>query len=160
MRLPEPLVHSVTAVETACEYFSLTGPSVTDDGLTQLSADVDEVVTVGETVGDGETEGLTVPAGVTVPVGEGVEVVLFGTMVKTNSALRCVTASTAWMTCCPIVQDGLTVTVTLKVPSPLAERLLPDNVWVNTCEAAALKLCNALAFNVRAVRIPGGYVST
>ena len=62
MTLPVPVVHNVTVCETAWEEFALTGPSVIDDGLTQLKAPVDAVAegeTVGLRVGDGARGNVT-----------------------------------------------------------------------------------------------------
>ena len=91
MTLPVPVVHNATEVETGCAKLSLTGPSVTDDGLTQCNAavPVGEGVTVGLSGGDGVT------VGVPVLVGEGVGVAPPETTVKVNCAPRCVMASLA-----------------------------------------------------------------
>lgn len=90
MTLPVPAVHKVTVCETAWEEFALTGPSVIDDGLTQLKAPVDAVA-------EGETVGLRVGDGVSVAVAVevGVGVAPLETIEKVSCAPRWVMASLA-----------------------------------------------------------------
>src|SRR5579883_3167336 len=72
--VPEPLVQSVTLPPSVCELNSLTGPSASLPGLTQLSvgAGVGGVVGVGVGVGVGVAVGVDVGVSVGVGVGVGV----------------------------------------------------------------------------------------
>lgn len=130
-RVPLPLAQRATCDVTAWAKFSVTGPSVTDEGLTQLNVDCDDdAVVVGDSVGItvGDAPGMEV--GVVVGVLPGVGVVVFVVvgdgdangerMVNDRLALRCVNVSVAVMVCCPGVHVGSVVIVTLNVPSLLA----------------------------------------
>lgn len=118
-------MHSETVDETACEYPALTGPSVSEGGLTQLKPAV-VVVAVGVTVTVGDV--VVVRDGVadadTGAEGDGVAPGC--KIVNTSPALRWLIDSEALIVCLPIAQPGLTLMVIVKVPSPLTGTVLPD----------------------------------